>query len=156
MQDVRQNVLWMASFVVVAVVMMGAALMPGAGPLVPLGFGPEALPFACDMTRNGAGPQEVTAQFTLSLEQSRADSLQGCGPLARGTALQPRPGGEAICLTYLGAAPTDQWQDGLGGSLQIEPDGAALYIRQERAAGADVFSSPFSATRYLGRCARLQ
>jgi hypothetical protein len=153
MQDVRQNVLWMAAFVVVAVVMMGAAMLPMESPEAAPGFGPEALPFACDLTREGAGPDDMAGRFTLRLGSLRDGDFPVCAVLERGTALRPRPGREEICMAHLEGAGEARWQDALGGEMRIGPDGAVIYRKKERPSGADVFATGFVGVTYTGTCA---
>lgn len=153
MREARQNVLYMAVFVVVAVVMVTANTLDWgvSAPLAQGGFGPKALPFACDFTREGAGPDDMQGRFTLTFDASQSGPFPHCATLSRGTPLRPVPGGKVICLAHQKATPQDLWQDANGGELQIMGHDGARYIRRERPAGGDAFSPTIDVT-YLGSC----
>lgn len=153
MREARQNVLSMSVFLVVAVVMVGANTYDWGQQKAPalVGFGPEALPFACDFTREGAGPDDMQGRFTLTFDQSATGPFPHCATLRRGTPLRPVPGGEVICLAHQEATLQDLWEDANGGALRIFGHNGARYIRRERSPGADAFS-PTIDVSYLGSC----
>lgn len=153
MREARQNVLFMSVFVVVAVVMIGANTFDRGQQLAPaqVGFGPEALPFVCDFTREGAGPDDMQGRFTLRFDHSATGPFVHCATLSRGTALRPVPGGEVICLAHRQAVPDDLWEDANGGALRIMGRDGARYARRERTPGADAFSATTDVS-YVGSC----
>lgn len=156
MTDPKQFVLVAGVFLVIAVVMLSLgdiqrALPEGTPGANDRGFGPDALPFGCDFTREGAGPDDMEGRFTLRFDATRDGAFAHCATLTRGTALRPQPGGEVICLAHRSATPQDLWEDASGGVLRIFGTDGARYQRRERAPGADAFA-PTIDVIYTGFC----
>lgn len=149
----NQTLLSAAIFLVIAVVIISVRDITEALPGAVDGFGPDALPFACDFTRDGTGADDMDARFTLIFDDTRAGDFPHCATLTRGTALRPRSGGEVLCFAHLEGRPQDLWGDSAGGSLQIFGNGGARYAKHERAPGADAFA-PTGDVAYAGSCER--
>lgn len=150
----RQFVLYAACFIVIAVVMVSADdITTALTPRPVRGFGPDALPFACDFTRQGAGPDDMEARFTLTFDATGDGPFPHCATLTRGTALRPRQGTETVCLAHKAATPQDLWQDYAGGKLTITDGDGSTYLRRERTQLDDAFA-PTTDIAYVGSCAR--
>lgn len=147
--------LYAACFLVVAVVIVSLPDIERAlAPAPPIeGFGPAALPFVCDFTRQGAGPDDMDGRFTLTFDATGDGPFPHCATLTRGTKLRPRSGTQTICLAHKAATPQDLWQDFTGGTLTIYPGNSATYLRRERAPGADAFAETTNIA-YAGSCMR--
>ncbi len=155
MGGTNQTLLYAAVFLVVAVVIVSLPDFETRPAPAQSGFGPEALPFVCDLVRDGAGPDDLPGHFTLTFDATREGAYPHCATLTRGTALRPTGGGEVICLAHREATPQDLWQDASGGSLRISGRDGATYLRRERPPGADAFA-PTTDIAYAGFCMRGQ
>ena len=149
--DARRFVLHAAAFLVVAAVMVVVNSLDFGPTARPAGHGPEDLPFACDLTRVGAGPDDMQARITLQFDHAGSDAFPHCATLTRGTALRPRPGTETLCFAHQAATPQDLWVDAAGGQLRIFGTDGAKYVKRERAPGVDAFG-PVSDITYTGSC----
>ena len=150
----RQFVLYAACFIVIAVVMVSVDDITTALTPVPVqGYGPGALPFVCDFTQSGAGPDDMDARFTLTFDATADGPFPHCATLTRGTDLRPRSGTETVCLAHKAATPQDLWQDFAGGTLTIFETDGATYLRRERVQRDDAFAETIDIA-YVGSCVR--
>lgn len=141
-------VLYAAAFLVVSAVIVS---LPDLTRGSVSAFGPDDLPFRCDFTRQGAGPDDMEGRFTLQFDSTRPPPFTHCASLTRGTELRPRPGSEQICFDHITDTPQSLWRDVSGGTLGITRGDGAIYVKRERAPGVPV-SGPFSDITYTGTC----
>lgn len=137
-----------------AVFILGAAVTLSFPDLTPFSgpeFGPGSLPFRCDFTRQGAGPDDMEGRFTLQFDRTRPPPFPHCATLTRGTEQRPRRGTEQMCFDHVTLTPQSLWRDPVGGSLSITRDDGAIYTKRERAPGVPI-TGPFSTITYTGSC----
>lgn len=157
MDGPNQTLLSAAIFLVIAVVILSVRDITEALPQPDKrDFGPEALPFSCDLVREGAGLDDRDARLTLTFDATGDGAFAHCATLTRGGALRPRTTeGEVLCFAHRDAFAHDLWDDSEGGRLRITDTAHAHYLKRERAVGAEAFA-PTGDSVYTGSCERVQ